>query len=315
MNLKHLSHLVALDDERHFARAAQRVHLSQPAFSRSIQAAEQALGIRLFDREFGDVRPTPAGAFLIQRARRLLLDARNLKHEAALLRDGQFGDLAFGAGPFPAATLAPPLIAHLRVEHPYVRIRFEKNNWQSLLQRLLDEAIEFFVADHRDIPADPRIQVLPLGRDRGGLFVRSGHPLAGRACELSEAWAFGLAGPKLPQAMHALLVHLLGLPHADDAVMALECDEVPLLLHLVLSTDTVAVCSDLAFGEQIQAGHLLPLMVRGLPEVGADMGMVLLRHRTPSPMARQAMDTLQQLARSMGIEPPPASLLAGDEPA
>ena len=43
MDLKHLSHLVALDDERHFARAAQRVHLSQPAFSRSIQAAEQAL--------------------------------------------------------------------------------------------------------------------------------------------------------------------------------------------------------------------------------------------------------------------------------
>jgi len=307
VDLKHLSHLVALDDERHFARAAQRVHLSQPAFSRSIQAAEQALGLRLFDREVGEVRPTPAASFLLPRARRLLLEARHLQHEAALLRDGQLGDLAFGAGPFPGETLAPRLMAQLRVAHPQVRIRFEKNNWQSLLQRLFDESIEFFVADHRDIPADARIQVMPLGRDRGRLFVRQGHPLAGRTCQLSEAWAYGLAGPKLPQAMHALLVRLLGLPHAEDAVMALECDEVPLLRQVALNTDTVVVCSELALRDEAQAGRLLPLDVHGLPDVGADMGIVLLRHRTPSPMAQRAIEALWQLARSLGIPTLPDS--------
>lgn len=306
MDLKHLSHLVALDDERHFARAAQRVHLSQPAFSRSIQAAEQALGLRLFDREVGEVRPTPAASFLLPRARRLLLEARHLQHEAALLRDGQLGDLAFGAGPFPGETLAPRLMAQLRVAHPQVRIRFEKNNWQSLLQRLFDESIEFFVADHRDIPVDARIQVMPLGRDRGRLFVRQGHPLAGRTCQLSEAWAYGLAGPKLPQAMHALLVRLLGLP-AEDAVMALECDEVPLLRQVALNTDTVVVCSELALRDEAQAGRLLPLDVHGLPDVGADMGIVLLRHRTPSPMAQRAIEALWQLARSLGIPTLPDS--------
>ncbi len=49
----------------------QRVHLSQPAFSRSIQTLERRAGLQLFDRKGGDVRPTAAGEFLIERARRL----------------------------------------------------------------------------------------------------------------------------------------------------------------------------------------------------------------------------------------------------
>ena len=92
VDLKRLAHLVALADECHFARAADRVHLSQPAFSRSIQSIESDLGMRLFDRETGPVRPTPAGEFMIERARRLLFDARCLQRDAMLYRDSQLGE-------------------------------------------------------------------------------------------------------------------------------------------------------------------------------------------------------------------------------
>src|SRR5690349_8235576 len=123
LDLKRLGHLVALADECHFARAAERVHLSQPAFSRSIQSLERDAGMRLFDRETGDVKPTPAGAFLIDRARRLLFDARSLERDAALYRESQLGDTAFGAGPFPAATIMPRVVTELRREYPGVRLR------------------------------------------------------------------------------------------------------------------------------------------------------------------------------------------------
>ena len=79
MNLRRLNHVVALADTLHFARAAEAAHLSQPAFSRSIQAIESELGIRLFDRDVGDVRATPAGEFVIERARKLLFEARCLQ--------------------------------------------------------------------------------------------------------------------------------------------------------------------------------------------------------------------------------------------
>src|SRR5262245_11269729 len=180
VDLKRLGHLVALADECHFARAAERVHLSQPAFSRSIQSIERDLGMRLFDRESGDVKATPAGAFLIERARRLLFDARCLQRDAMLYRDSQLGDTAFGAGPFPAATIMPTVVLTLRQQYPGVGLRLETSNARLLFERLLAEDIEFFVADVRDLPADPMLQVQSLGRHPAHLFVRSGHPLAGR---------------------------------------------------------------------------------------------------------------------------------------
>ena len=97
LDLRRLAHLVALADERHFARAAEQMHLSQPAFSRSIQALERNLGQRLFERETGEVRPTPAGVFLIDKARRLLFDARCLQRDAELYALGDLGDARFGA--------------------------------------------------------------------------------------------------------------------------------------------------------------------------------------------------------------------------
>lgn len=304
LDLKRLGHLVALADERHFARAAQRVHLSQPAFSRSIQSLEQELELRLFDRESGDVKPTPGGSFLIERARRLLFEARCLQRDTELLRDSQLGDCAFGAGPFPAETLMPALIARLRREHPGVGLRLEVSNWTLLYQRLLGEDIEFFVADRRDLPADPRIEIMPLGRDRGRLYARPQHPLAGRPCRFHEAWAYGAASPKLPQAMQSLVLRLLGLPADASAPPALECDELALLRRLAQSTDTVIVFTELAAREDLAAGRLVALQVEDLPaEVGAEMGIVLLRQRTPSPTAQRAIAGLRELAAVLGIGP------------
>src|SRR5205814_8278769 len=63
MDLRRFQHVVTLAEEGNFRRAAERVHLSQPAFSRSIQAAEGELGLPLFDRGATEARCTPAGAF------------------------------------------------------------------------------------------------------------------------------------------------------------------------------------------------------------------------------------------------------------
>lgn len=136
MDLRRLSHVVALADTLHFARAAQAVHLSQPAFSRSIQAIEEDLGIRLFDRETGDVRPTPAGEFVIERARRLLFEARCLQRDVDLYRDSQLGGTAFGVGPLLTATLMPQALQELRRQHPQVALRMEVGNWVQLLESL-----------------------------------------------------------------------------------------------------------------------------------------------------------------------------------
>lgn len=302
IELRRLQHLLALADERHFGRAAERVHLSQPAFSRSIQAIEASLGVHLFDREIGDIRPTPMGEFLIERARRLLFDARCLHRDVDLLRDGQLGDTAFGVGPFPAATLLPAVLVALRRQYPGVGLRVEISNWHLLHERLHAEDIEFFVSDVRDLPDDPALEIRSLGRQAGSLYVRSGHPLARRECSLAEAWSHGIAATRLPVAVKAALAALLGLPPGETPALALECDDTALLKRVAQETDTVLASTDAAVRDEVDAGALERLQVRGLPTLYAQMGLAVLRNRTLSPTAQRAIVEIERAAERVNVK-------------
>ena len=286
MDLRRWTHVVAVADRRSFVRAAEQVHLSQPALTRSVQAAESELGMRLFDRGTGDVTVTPAGEFVIARARRLIFDSRCLARDVALYRNRGLGDTAFGVGPYPAATFLPPLLARLRREHPGVNLRVEINNWQLLLQRLLEEDIEFFVADTRDVPPHPQVRIDALRREPGGFYVRAGHPLARRKpVTLQEIHAHGIASVRLPDEVRTLLARLLGGPSEEEAALALQCDDLTLLKTVTLQSDAVLAAPHAAVVAELKARTLRPLEVTGLPVVAARMGVVRLRGRTPSPMA------------------------------
>src|SRR4051812_42826265 len=95
MDIRRMAHVVALAEEGNFGKTAARVHLSQPAFSRSIQAAEAEWQLELFDRG-SDVRCTAAGAFMVEKSKHLLQAWRALERDVSLYRDRQIGELSFG---------------------------------------------------------------------------------------------------------------------------------------------------------------------------------------------------------------------------
>ncbi|MGH8798294.1 MAG: LysR family transcriptional regulator [Caldimonas sp.] len=296
MDLRRLAHIVALADRRNFARASEHASLSQPALTRSIQAAEAEFGMRLFDRGTVAVTPTPAGEFVIERARRLVFDSRCLKRDVDLYRERALGDTAFGVGPFPAATFLAALLAGLRREYPAINLRVEVGNWDQLLERLSAEDIEFFVADTRDLPKDPGLAIEPLRHEPGSFYVRAGHPLAARrSVKARELWAFGVASVRLPKGVRAALARMLQLDPEAAPALALECDDVEILKQTVLASDTVLAAPDAAVRAELESGALLALAVDGLPPMHSAMGIVLLRGRTPSPMAGTVIDCLRAL--------------------
>jgi DNA-binding transcriptional LysR family regulator len=181
MNLRRLRHAVLLAEERHFGRAAARAHLTQSAFSRSIQELERSLGLQLFDRDLRHVRITPAGARLVARAARLLLVSDDLARELELLRSGDLGDIAIGAGPYSGAEVLPDTLARLHREHPEVQVRLEVNGWEGLLESLRQERIDFFVSDLREVPPDSDLLVEPLGFLYVSLFCHASSDLPKRA--------------------------------------------------------------------------------------------------------------------------------------
>lgn len=299
MDLKRLQHLVALADARNFGRAALQCHLSQPAFSRSIQAAEEELGLKLFDRGTVEVRCTDAGAFVVQRARKLVFDSRCLERDVSLYRERLVGDVAFGVGPYPAATMVPPLLTELRQRFPGVNTRVEVNNAKYLAEHLRAEELDFYVADLRNVPTAVDVAFTRIGRLSAGLYVRAGHPLLALSeVRASALLPYGVASVRLPEAIRLFLASLMGLATGTQLPLAVECDDLNLLKSVALSTDTVLACTDAGAVQEVVAARLVRLEVIDLPPMYSDMGVVSLKGRSYSPMAQFAVEFLTRLGQT-----------------
>src|SRR5262249_2130029 len=107
MDLRSLRHATCLAEEGNYARAALRLNITQPALSRSIQALEAEVGLKLFDRNRSGVRPTAAGELLIAEGTRLLHDQQSLERQLVDMQTGALGDVAVGFGPLAASIIMP----------------------------------------------------------------------------------------------------------------------------------------------------------------------------------------------------------------
>jgi LysR family hydrogen peroxide-inducible transcriptional activator len=109
MTLQELRYLVALADEGHFARAAERCHVGQPTLSTQLKKLEDFLGVSLFERGKRHVMPTPVGEEIILQARVVLEEAGKLRQLADKGQNLMSGPLRLGIIP----TLGPYLLPHL----------------------------------------------------------------------------------------------------------------------------------------------------------------------------------------------------------
>ncbi len=123
MEIRHLRYFVALAEELHFGRAAERLHISQPPLSQQIRALEDELACQLFERTNRSVALTDAGRLFLGEARQILQHAERAKQAAARAHLGELGEISLSM--FPSAPLVPEVIAflkHFRRVSPGVRI-------------------------------------------------------------------------------------------------------------------------------------------------------------------------------------------------
>ena len=302
MDLKRLKHLVALAEARNFGRAAVQCHLTQSAFSRSIQAAEEEVGLQLFDRGSVEVNCTDAGAFVVERARKLLFESSCLERDVSLYRERLIGDLSFGIGPFPAATIVPPLLTEIRIRYPGVCVRVEVNNADYLAAHLRAQELDFYMADMRNVVAAADLTITPVAKLSGGFYVRQGHPLLrNTAVTAAMLLPYGLASVRLPEAVQVGLGSLMGLGAGKRMPLAVECDDLNLLKSLALSTDTVIGSTDAGRVHDMASKRLVRLDVIDVPPMYADMAIVSLKGRSYSPTAQFAVDFITRQAQAMVI--------------
>ncbi|OXM52978.1 LysR family transcriptional regulator [Amycolatopsis alba] len=174
MELRLLRYFVAVAEERHFGRAAARLHMTQPPLSRAIRQLENDLGVVLLLRSAAGVEPTAAGTTLYAEARTLLDQADRARARVTAAATFTIGTLADGAG-----EAGTRLAAAFRRLHPEVSIRFREADFTDpttgLRAGLADVALTRSPFD------ETGISVRVLRSDPVGLVLRTGDPLAGRA--------------------------------------------------------------------------------------------------------------------------------------
>ncbi|MBI5256263.1 MAG: LysR family transcriptional regulator [Burkholderiales bacterium] len=298
MNPRQLTHLIALADTGRFVAAAEQVHLSQAAFSRSIKALEAQIGLRLFDRSPKGARLTPAGRVVVERARQLAFDQRCFQRDLALLRSGALGSLSFGAGPVPAAALVPALLVALQARQPAVQTRVRSGHAETLLALLHGEEIDFLIADPRMLPSDPRLQTRLLGPVHGGLYCRSAHPLARRrSLPLQVVLEHGIATVSASEPLRAMLRQGLHLGPTQALPVRLECDDMATLVRLARDSDALVL---LPHGVAAEAKGLRQLTLQGRPAaMHVLMHAIWLRGRSLSPAAEVALALAATLAAAL----------------
>ena len=111
MDLNHLRHFVAIAEEKHFGKAAEKLGISQPPLSRSLRRLEESLGVVLFERSHRAVVLTNAGLILLPQARSLLLQADRLRRTAKKSEMGEIARLEMGVVGTATYELIPTLLA------------------------------------------------------------------------------------------------------------------------------------------------------------------------------------------------------------
>ena len=180
MQLHQLSYVVAVAEERHFTRAAARLHLAQPSLSRQVRLLERELGVLLFNRGPGQglVTLTADGEALLPFIRRVLADVEATGAEARALTGMARGRLSIGATPSLITRVLAPALVEFHTSHPGIELLVVEAGSPQLVGQLASGEVDLALVV---LPiADPLVATTALFDDPLVLAVAPDHPLAAR---------------------------------------------------------------------------------------------------------------------------------------
>ena len=209
MELRRLRYFVAVAEELHFGRAAERLDMAQPPLSRQIAQLERDLDVKLFDRSRAQIRLTPAGDTLLDRARTILDQLDSAFHEVTRIGKGSAGRLRIAFVGSASHGVLPTIIKSFRSHYPDVDLALSAMNNADLERALVQREIDIAVArpslkgeDYRSIELhrEPLVLAMP---DNSKLNSKS--PIALKSLE-SETFILYPRRPRPSFADHVLSV-------------------------------------------------------------------------------------------------------------
>ncbi|EJB8381865.1 LysR family transcriptional regulator [Pseudomonas aeruginosa] len=177
MELRHLRYFIAVAEELHFGRAAERLGISQPPLSQQIQALEEEIGARLFERTNRRVELTDAGRLFLDESRQVLAQVDKAVLLARRAHQGELGELKIGfTSSAPFTSTIPSSIHAFRKAYPDVHLDLQEMSSRQVLKALLEESLQVGVI--RPLALPDAVHWVELFREPLVAVLRADHPLA-----------------------------------------------------------------------------------------------------------------------------------------
>ncbi|MET0935490.1 MAG: LysR family transcriptional regulator [Luteibacter sp.] len=291
--MRQLRAFLAVASHRHFRRAADALHLTQPAVSRLVADLEAELDVRLFDRSTREVVPTEAGRYLEQAVSRVLDELDGVLAHVRTQSDPLRGRVRVAAVPTLSAGLVPLGIARCAADHPSLEIILRDQSQAQVLDAVRGGEVDFGLTVE---PATPEeFDTETILRDPFRLVVRQDHPMAAKR---SVAWKSLAHEPLI------LLDHASGSRRLIDAAFASR--DIP--VHVALEVGhphTAFRMVEAGLGATVTPALSLDALRPGLvalpltPEVHREVTLLRRRSRSLSPPAQTVWNAFRDIALTL----------------
>ena len=294
MDLRTARHLVSLAEHLNFTRAANEVHLTQSALSRSIQQVEASLGVKLFDRDRTKVELTALGRTVVDGAVQLLKQAREFDDVLDSLKNGAQASVSFGMARTAAAALLPQVLEVEMAAWPGRQNKVVVRSFNSLMDVLLTRDIEFFVSAEHARARPSIVHADGIAKFPMAQLVRAGHPLlrGGEQRRQNEfPWMISSTDAPAPNAAD------MGYPHLREAP-EIVLEDLGCAARLTETTDVIWLTSTLSATRELSDGRLRRLPFPKQVPAGASYQLMIyrLKDRTLSPAAERLCQLFRDLA-------------------
>ncbi len=305
MDLRHLRNMLAVMEEGSIGKAAERLHISQPALTKSIQRLEEELGVRLFIRKARGMEPTFFAESLRGYAQSASVGMTQAVKQINALREGTEGLLTIAAPPLIATEFLPEVLARLSAERPNLQLRVISQNHE-LFTALLAGQFSLVVGMlYDEVPKvgltkewifDDRL-VLVMRPDHAAAKLRKFHP----ADLMKYRWVLAdrVTWHRRRLALY-FEQHGLGLPPSS-----IESPDPTILKSFIMQTDLIGVVSKLGVEREVRQGLLRTIEIDS-PLMRRPIGVIRRENDMPSLAADAFMRIARQVCRERGYPQQPA---------
>ena len=300
LKLRDMDTLMAVARAGGMRKAAEALHMSQPAVSKAVAELEDALGVPLFDRSAQGVTPTLYGRALLRRGIAIFDELEQCAREIAFLADPGVGELRLSCSETAAAGLVSAAIGQLTLRYPRISFHLESASTPTSQEQYLRERTGemIIVRTYQAIPA-PDFNSEPLGFERLQVVVGKNSPWARRrkmalADLAQEHWVLSQTEVEPGSPMFLAFADIgTGLPRSKVVSGSLNSR-----LSLLATGRFVTVMPDsfLNFGIDHLQIKVLPIL---LPKWSIATSIITLKNRTLSPVASLFIDCARDLARQV----------------